>query len=133
MQNWNNEWKGVKQVQGLRDDEKSDTFSACEINDFFTHKAAEKDNLERSPLRGLSALSALSSLSPDFRGRSNSLISHRSSISDKSNASLSLRMQTFSDLMPTEEWAPPHYKDYEEEPYDPYKLSRSPKTNRSCK
>jgi len=143
MQNWTDEWKGVNQVQGLHVDEKSDPLSECEINDFFKHKAAQEDNIElskprrqnsRTSIRSrFSALSALSSLSANFRARSKSLLSNASSKSDKSNASSCVRIQTFSDLMPKASWASPHYKDYEEEPYDPYKLSRSRKTNGSFK
>jgi len=143
VHNWTDEWKGVNQVEGLYDDEKSDTLSACEINDFFVHKAAEEDKKKPSQPRRMnsrtsirsrfSALSALSTLSANFRARSKSLISNASSISDQSNASSCVRIQTFSDLMPKASWASPHYKDYEEEPYDPYKMSRSRKTNRSFK
>jgi len=127
MDNWTDEWKGVKEVWGLYD-QKSDTSSACEINEFFEHKSAEKNNMKqrrrqlnsRTSVRSrASALSALSALSP--RARSKSLISDASSISDHSDASSIVRIQTFCDLMPTAGWASPHCKDYEEEPYDPYK------------
>jgi len=128
MHNWTDEWKGVKEVQGLYDDQKSENLSACEINEFFEHKAAEENNMKkrrrpqnsRTSFRSrASALSLISALSP--RARSKSIISNASSISDNSDASSIIRIQTFSDLMPTAEWATPHCNDYEEEPYDPYK------------
>jgi len=135
MNNWTDEWKGVKQVQGLYEDEISDTLSPRESNDFIKHKAALEDNTEHSSGRRLnprasirsrfSALSTLSSLSPDLPVRERS--------PETSSISESLHVQTFADLMPTASWASPHCKDYEDEPFDPYKLSHSRKTEKSFK
>jgi len=144
MQNWTDEWKGLDQVEGLYVDEKSDDpLSEGELNDFFKLKAAEEDNMEppipprvnsiTSTRSTLGASSVLSSLSANCRARSKSRISNESTISDTSNASPCVQIQTYSDLMPKASWASPHCKDYEEEPYDPYKLTRSRKTMRSFK
>jgi len=143
MHNWTDGWKGVKRVRGLYVDEKSaDTLVPIQIHNFFKQKSAEEDDLERSASpgvnsrtsvrSGISVLSVLSDGSPT-RARSKSVLSDVSSMSDMSHGSQSVNVQTFSDLMPKAAWASPHYRDYEEEPYDPYKLSRTRKTRRSEK
>jgi len=144
MHNWTDGWKGVKRVRGLYVDEKSsDTITPIIIHNFLKQKSAEEDDLERSASpgttsrtsvrSGISVLSVLSDGSPISRARSKSVLSDVSSMSDMSHGSQSVNVQTFSDLMPKAAWASPHYRDYEEEPYDPYKLSRTRKTRRSEK